>query len=83
MWGYYGYEHPMMWGGGFGIVGALFSIIWIVILIAVIIALVRYFRGKPMRWQGSDRALDILKERYAKGEIDTEEFEEKKKALSS
>jgi putative membrane protein len=31
----------------------------------------------------SPRGLDILIERYARGEIDKEEFEEKKKDLSS
>ena len=31
----------------------------------------------------SPRSIDMLRERYARGEIDKEEFEEKKKDLSS
>ena len=37
-------------------------------------------RGK-LETGGHGRAIDILKERYARGEIGTEEFEERKKIL--
>ena len=59
--------------------------------VTVIMGLVRFFshRGHP-HWRGCaqnpasrppGRALDILEERFARGEIDKTEFEEKKKLL--
>ncbi|HUY62371.1 MAG TPA: SHOCT domain-containing protein [Candidatus Paceibacterota bacterium] len=85
MWGYGYYGHPMMGGyEGFGIMGILFSIFWVIVFIAAIVALVRFARGKSMwrcRHGHGEAALDILKERYAKGEIGKAEFEEKKKDL--
>ncbi len=82
MWGY-DYGYPMMGYGDYGIGHAIFSIFWVFVLIAVIITAIRWMRGKPVwhgRW-GGNSALEILKERYAKGEIDKKEFEEKKKDL--
>ncbi len=86
MWGY-DYGYPMMGYGGYGIMGAIFSILWVIVFIAIIITAIRWLRGKPL-WHGychhnESSALDILKERYAKGEIDRQEFEEKKKDLSA
>lgn len=86
MWGY-GYGPSMMSYGGFGFINLIFSVFWIVILVWVIAMVVRALRGKPV-WRGEgihlgNSALDILKERYAKGEIDRQEFEEKKKDLSA
>jgi putative membrane protein len=78
MMGYYGYGSMMGWGG----LGLLFNILWWVLIVAVIIGLVRLFSGKSGRW-GRGSALDILKERYAKGEIDKAEFEAKKKDLNA
>ncbi len=89
---YYGYGSPMMdygYGLGYGYewVRIIFSIFWIVILIAIIVTAIRFLRGKS-RWHMrgmhlGDSAMDILRERYAKGEISQAEFEEKKKHLSA
>jgi putative membrane protein len=67
-------------GWGFGILGFLtVAIIW-ALIIAGIVALVRYLRAPRV----SERTpLEILKERYARGEISKEEFEKMKKDLES
>ena len=88
--GLYYHGHDMMWGGsqwgGFGMVlGPIFMILIVVGIVAGIIYLLRLF-GAAGPTVGShaahDRALALLKERYAKGEIDTAEFTERKKLLA-
>ena len=79
-WGYGG------WGmmGGFGFMW-LMPILWIVILGLIIWAIVAAVgRSGESKGQGSaktDSALEILKQRYARGEINKEEYEQKKKDL--
>lgn len=63
---------------GFSIFGVILSLISWALIIAGIIALVRYL-GKSQKSEKS--ATDILKERYAKGEINKEEFEKKMKDI--
>jgi hypothetical protein len=43
--------------------------------------LIRWFVGMTKTTQPEESALDILKKRYASGQIDKEEFEQKKKDL--
>jgi len=90
MWGnnYYDYGYPMM-GYGYGSpwVHILFIVIWALVLATIVIALIRFARGGKGLYHlrhglNTNAALDILKERYAKGEIERAEFEEKKKDLS-
>ncbi len=65
----------MGWGMGFG------WIIGLIILVAIIWIIVKTFNQNNKSAQRDKSALDILKERYARGEINKEEFDEKKKSL--
>ncbi|MBU1102042.1 SHOCT domain-containing protein [Patescibacteria group bacterium] len=71
----------MMGGWGFGGM-MIFNLIFGILIIVGLIYLVRYLiRGGHSQISAEDSALNILKERYAKGEIDKKEFEEKMKDL--
>ena len=72
---------------GFGMMGGWFMpIIWIVILGLIVWAIITFTKNRSgTEYQGPTKqtsALEILKERYARGEIGKEEFEEKRKGLS-
>ncbi len=63
------------WGGGF------MMIFWWGLLILGIIALVKWIAGQNTSNKNEDSPLEILKRRYARGEINKEEFESLKKDL--
>ena len=70
--------HMMNWNYGFG------GFIWPLIILVVLVGVAIYFiknREKLKQDNGEDSALTILKQRYAKGEITKEQFEEMKKDL--
>ena len=78
--------HGMGWGYGMGWFGPIIMVaFWIAVIVAVVF-LIRWLMKAPRtgeQWARSeDSALEILKRRYARGEINKEEFEEKKKDLA-
>ncbi len=80
MWGY-GYD-----GGGMGVGMIGMTIFWVLIIVLLVVAIVALVRGAfgtgtPRERPQERSALDLLKERYARGEIEREEFEQKKRDL--
>ncbi len=65
----YGYMGAGMW-----IIGLIF---WILFIIGLVLLIKYLWEGRG----GHESAIEVLKKRYAKGEISKEEFENKKKDL--
>ena len=85
----YGYGPHMADGWSGMIFGPLIMILVFAITIAIVVLIVRWLGGP---WHGTSwhrhhppaghTALDILRERFARGEIDRQEFEERRRLLS-
>ncbi|MGH1419433.1 MAG: SHOCT domain-containing protein [Hyphomicrobiaceae bacterium] len=77
---------PMMHDGWYGwFVGPIMMMVFLVITGIVVVSIVRWLMGPghgPHGFGPVERSpLDILKERYARGEIDKDEFDERRKVL--
>lgn len=77
----YGYRSHMWGGGGAGLLGLLLFFLLLVAAIVLAVLLVRWLWGFGQARQPSPTPLDILKERLARGEIDKQEFEERRQLL--
>lgn len=83
--------HEYFWGGGMWIFPTIAMIIGLTVMLLLIFLV--FGRGFRPPWQDGSRhhgegqstetALDILKKRYAKGEITREEFEQMKKDIAN
>jgi putative membrane protein len=73
MWGVWG-----VWGLGMMVMMLVF---WGVVIVGIVLA-IRWFASPRHEPRRVDTALDILRQRYARGDISKEEFEAKKRDLA-
>jgi putative membrane protein len=70
----------MMWGpsvvGGWGIAVALALVAFIALIVGGIVLVIRPSKANPPAQR--DQALDILDQRFARGEIDEEEYQKRR-----
>ena len=69
--------HPMWWWG-WGMIAMMF-LFWVLFVVGLIVG-IRWLIGKGNEHK-QDSAIEILRQRYARGEINKEEFEAKRKDL--
>jgi putative membrane protein len=88
LWGFRGTGYGMMGPGMMGGYGSMFLLpIFIIVILGLVIwaavTATQKSSGKPdITGYKAETPLDILKRRYAQGEIDKEEYETKKRDLS-
>lgn len=82
------YIHGHMWDSGGWFLGPIFMLLLLAVIIAIVFFLLKQagvsihgMHKAPPHHQ--DTPLEVLKIRYAKGEIDHEEFELRRKTLES
>ena len=73
------------WHNGFMFGGGLMWIFWILLIVLAVILTVALAQRRTGTGSGARErtALDILKERYARGEIDRDEFEQIRRDLGT
>lgn len=80
-------QHMGGWGGWYGMIfGPLMMILVLACVVAVVMLVLRWLAGAShgVAWHQrppGPAALDILKARYARGEINQSEFEERRRVL--
>lgn len=78
---------PWWWGPGYffgGPFGMIFGLVFWAVIIYAIFRLISNLTNRSAEVSRKEEtALDILKRRYAKGEIDSDEFDKRKKDLNS
>jgi putative membrane protein len=75
-------DWSMGWGGGM-VIGPLFMIAVLVLAVVLVVALARSLSGKRELRPERMNPRDILDERFARGEIDREDYDARRKALGA
>lgn len=76
-----GYYHMM--GGSMGIVMIIFWVVLIGAFVLLVSGGINGIRGSQQNNDDLRKPLEILKQRYARGEIDKAEYEDKRRSLST
>lgn len=71
------------WMAGMMIVSLLVGVSLVALVIVALVAAIRWLWGTPGAGAPEDTALAILRQRYARGEINREEFEARRRDLST
>lgn len=77
MWNH-GWGSEYGWGMGWGWFAAMHAFWWVLVLVVVVLL---YRAWRADRTEDRRNALDILRQRYARGEIDEAEYARRKKIL--
>ena len=78
-------DHPQMgaWGWGGMIFGPIMMIVFIALIVGAVVLVIRWTGlGGSAVVGGANKARQILDERFARGEIDKDDYEERKRVLS-
>ncbi len=78
-------DHPHMgaWGWGGMIFGPIMMIVFIALIVGAVVWVIRWTGlGGSAVAGGANKARHILDERFARGEIDKDDYEERKRVLS-
>ena len=70
------------YGNGNSLWGFIFMLLIMALVVVGIVAIVRHFGRDVSTGQHGETALELLKKRYAKGEIDKKEYAEMRKDLN-
>lgn len=77
-----GWNGGMMGGWGFGF-GWLLQLLFFIVVIYLVVILIKKLNGTSNSEKRDDHSEEILKERFAKGEITEEEYKKMKEVLKN
>ena len=70
-----------LWGGSWGLWNVIGLLFWIALLVALILLIIWLYKKITRKTIHEGSALEILKKRFARGEVTKKQFEEMKREL--